>query len=177
MKLFDNGKDLIAKFDACSLIWAIKVDIFKTIQSIYQKIIITKEIEMEAVSEGLKRGYPDAKIIQEKIENKEILIIPCEKRLFENLGDGELEVISETHIEREKGINAIFITQDVKAKKLAMKNNIPAQGIEICLLEAALKKIISKEEFLIKLYKIGNEFLVPNERIIEIEIFFKKKGG
>ncbi|MHA1491335.1 MAG: hypothetical protein ACTSRI_16995 [Promethearchaeota archaeon] len=45
----------------------------------------------------------------------------------------------------------------------------------MCLLEVAIKKIITQEEFLSKLYLLATEFLIPNERIIEIEKFFDKK--
>ena len=56
-------------------------------------------------------------------------------------------------------------------------DDIPSQGIEICLLEAALKRIINKKEFLEKLYQIETEFLIPSERLIEIEKYFELNGG
>lgn len=168
---------MIAKFDACSLIWVIKVEIFNIMQNLFEKIIITSEIVNEAVNKGLQKGYPDAKIIQEKINDKEIIVIECEEKYYLNLGDGESEVLSVTQLEQKKGLNAIFITQDKKAKKIAMINNVPTQGVEICLLEAGLKKLITREEFLQKLYQLGTEFLIPNERIMEIEKYFEIKGG
>lgn len=146
-------------------------------KKIFEKIIITSEILNETVNKGLEKEYPDAKIIQEKINNKEISVMECEQKYYLNLGDGEAEVLSETQSEQKKGINAIFITQDKKAKKIAMIHQIPTQGVEICLLEAALKKIITREEFLLKLYQLSTEFLIPNERIIEIEKYFEMKGG
>lgn len=153
------------------------MEIFSVIKKLFDKIIITLEIVNETVYEGLKKGYPDAKIIQQKINDKEILVIKCNQKSYLNLGDGESEVLTETQKELKEGINVIFITQDKKAKKLAISDKIPTQGIEICLLEAALKKIITKEEFLSKLYQLGIEFLIPNERILEIEKFFELKGG
>lgn len=152
------------------------MEIFSVIKKLFDKIIITLEIVNETVYEGLKKGYPDAKIIQQKINEKEILVIKCNQKSYLNLGDGESEVLTETQKELKEGINVIFITQDKKAKKLAISDKIPTQGIEICLLEAALKKIITKEEFLSKLYQLGIEFLIPNERILEIEKFFELKG-
>jgi len=170
-------RSLIAKFDSCSLIWIIKAEIFNIMKKLFEKIVITSEIMNETVYKGLKKGYPDAKIIQDKIINKEILVLECKEKYYLNLGDGEAEVLSETQREHKKGISTLFITQDKKAKKQAMLNNIPTQGVEICLLEAALKKKITREEFLAKLYQLGTEFSIPNERIIEIEKYFEIKGG
>jgi len=58
----------------------------------------------ETVDIGLKRGYPDAKIIQDKINNKEILVIECEQIHYLNLGVGEAEVLTETQKEKKKGL-------------------------------------------------------------------------
>ncbi len=166
---------MIAKFDACSLIWVIKVEIFDLMKKLYEKIIITSEVSRETVEIGLKKGYPDAKIIQEKINNKEILVIECEQIHFLNLGVGEAEVLTETQKEIKEGYNVIFITQDKKAKNRAIINKIPTQGVEVCLLEVAIKEIITREDFLTKLYLLATKFLIPNERIIEIEKYYEKK--
>ena len=141
----------------------------------YAEIIITSEIEHETVERGLKEGYPDAKIIQQKINEGLIKVLECKEKQYLNLGDGEAEVLTETQREKKKDINAIFITQDKKAKNKAMLNEIPVQGGEVCLLESALQKKISRKFFLRKLSQLGTKFLIPNERIIEIEKYHENK--
>jgi predicted nucleic acid-binding protein len=168
---------VIAKIDACSLIWVIKTDLFPIFRELYEKIIITEEVQRETVNQGLIKGFPDSKIIQEKILNDEIEVIPIKDLISENLGKGEIEIISEAIQEINRNKPVIVLSQDKKAKQLAKKYRIDAQGVELSVAEAALKGIISEMQFFQKLQELSIKFLIPNERIMEIQKFYLENRG
>ncbi len=164
---------VIAKIDSCSLIWAVKSECFNILEKIYDKIIITREVEKETVTEGLKKGFTDAEIIQKIIRDKKISVIDTREKCGHKLGKGESETIAESMKEMKNGKIVHFLCQDNKAKKAAISDNIITQGIEISLLEAVLTEIITEQEFYEKLALFNQEFCIPIERTLEIQKFFE----
>ena len=168
---------VIAKIDACSLIWIVKTELFPIFHQMYEKIIITEEVQRETVENGLLKGFSDAKVIQTKIHNHEIEVTSVKTLIPMDLGQGEIEIISDAIEELKTQKSVVFLSQDKKAKQLAKKYQIYTQGIEVSIAEAALKGIISETMFFQKLQELSIKYLIPNERIMEIQKFYLENRG
>jgi len=87
----------VIKIDSCSLIYASKLDLWDIIIEFFDNIGILDAVYDEVVIKGKIRGKPDAFIIEKKIKEKIIQIIPAPEKMIEfHLGRGETETIIES---------------------------------------------------------------------------------
>ena len=151
------------KMDTSSLIYAVKIGIMDLIFKLFDDVIISHGVAIEATK---KRGKPDADYIWKLIKNRKIKAIEADPIDSESLGLGERTIISLAL--RENPEDYLLILDDRRARVLAGIIGIDSVPLYSILFIALNKKIIdltNAKRILIDLEKIAG---YPKERIIEI---------
>jgi len=106
--------------------------------------LITKEVEEEAVTEGKKRFYPDAFVIEKLIKNNLLKVrVPKRKlKIKESLGKGEISVLK-LHSSPRKSV--IISDDSAFIKHLESKNITFFVPSDLIILLKKLDKISLKE--------------------------------
>jgi len=158
----------VIKVDSSSLIYAIKLNLIEYIKNLYNEIIISPIVKKEVIDNVKDKGYSDA-IIAEQFLEQGIIKIHHSKTIIKNLnlGTGEIEIIS---LAKEEDCPCIL--DDIKAQKIGIKLNVNLKSIILILLELLKKKIIALKQY--------NQLLEKYARIVnlsQIELWLYKKLG
>lgn len=156
---------IVAKMDASSLIRAKKIDIIDLIKKLYGGIIITETVYEEAVEKGMRRGYRDAYELKKIIDKGVIKVIKASGLASFSLGRGEAEVIHECIREKSEGKEVLFITDDNRSAKFAARKTIDVLGIDMVLLEAVIRGVISEEYFMDKIEELVELYPMDPSRL------------
>ena len=164
---------MIMVSDSSTLILLTKISILKMVHNYYKKILIPKQVFIEAVEIGKEQNKEDALIIEKEIKDKKIIIseIINKENLNMILKDfkcnlGEAEALS---LAIDK--NATLFTDDAEAMKVCRVYDVEFITALAFLVKLINDNKIDKEESLIKfnlLSKLGyysKEIL--NEALVE----------
>ena len=154
------------KFDSCSLIEAQKLDIIPLINTLYGSICITPQVHQEAIKDNINSEIKSKLNIH--LNQQNIINIKANGILLSNLGHGEAETIAEVKNESENGEKAIYISEDKKSVRVAIKLNQRVLGLEMLLVEACVRNYLSEQEFKEKIYEFDSFHKLNLIRISEI---------
>jgi len=133
------------KLDSCSLIYVIKADLLPLVSKLYKGVRITDSVYREVVVNGKDAGYPDAMVTEAQVKRKKIEVIRFKGRkspILVGIGDGESDTIAEA---KKEGCPVLI--DDIKAKIIARKLDVPYLSTDVMLLEALVKGKITLDEF------------------------------
>jgi len=161
------------KIDSCSLIYVTKAGLIPLLQEMYGKLIITEKVFEETVTQGTKRGYPDAFLIWKYVIEGTITVIEATKEIYMKkisasnrlykLGQGEWETIIEA-----KNESCTALIDDLLARKIAKEESVTAIPIDIVLIEALIRHKLTENEFYSLLNKVSKVKALTGARIAEI---------
>ncbi len=145
--------------DSMVVIFLAKLDLIKETKTMFGKVIISKEVEKETVSDA--KIYPDAVKIRYSIDNGlvEVRVVKNMKKVEElmkdfGLGRGEAETIQLYFQENAD----LLLCDERKARKVANILNINLLGTPELVIQLFKRKFIDKrkaKESILKLEKIG----------------------
>jgi predicted nucleic acid-binding protein len=162
--------------DSGPLIRLSQTDLISKIGVLFEEIKIPSSVYQEVVIRGTEKGYSDAQIAKQAVDEKRILVVEPVKENVEHvmkavslygvqLGAGEIDAIS-------LGFDNVLIIDDENAREIANRLNIKTRGTLSLLLTMVKKEIITKRKALNALeHMIDNGFWV-SPRIIHL---FNKK--
>ncbi len=144
---------MAASSDAGPLIWLAKCDILHLLRKLYPQVLIPEAVHEEAVSRGLEKGFKDAQIIKNALEEEWIRVFKAstqftdkveavEKRLDIELGSGEREAIA---LALEKKIST-FLTNDEDAYHIGRILGLEPRGVLYLLLKGVKQGHHNKEK-------------------------------
>ncbi len=165
------------KFDSCSLIEAQKLDIIPLINSIYGTIYITPQVHKESIKDNIHSEITSK--LKKHLNQQNIINIKANGILLSNLGRGEAETIAEVKNESENGEMAVYISEDKKSLREALKMNQRVLGLEMILVEACLRNYITEREFKEKIYEFDSFHklnLIRISELFEYVRLFKSKN-
>jgi len=126
-----------------------RIDILKRV---YGKIKIAQSVYNEVVEKGLSKNAPDALLIKEHIQNKEIDVYNLKEeslkkaelieKIHPQIDKGEAETIALAIQENEKPV----LIDEKKAREAAKLNGLKPEGSLKTLIKAYQKNIITKDE-------------------------------
>lgn len=164
-----------------SLIIFGKINKLRILRGLYDLLYITKDIYEETVEEGILINAPDSRIIQKAIDNKEIKVLPLDKKYtgfskelrktYNQLGTGEADAIALALQKKQKEI----IMDERLGRQVCKLYDLKPIGTLRIVLNAYEKNII-KEKELRELIKeiIGNKFRIGADVINEFWLIFDK---
>jgi len=156
----------VIKIDSCSLIYASKLDLWDIIIEFFDNIGILDAVYDEVVIKGKIRGKPDAFIIEKKIKEKIIQIIPAPEKMIEfHLGRGETETIIESLDEKVQAL-----IDDKKALLIGSKIGVQVLNLPLIFLKAYISKKWNDTEFNKRIKQWGKITSASME-----QIYFLKK--
>jgi len=156
----------VIKIDSCSLIFVSKLDLWDIVIEIFESIGILTAVYDEVVKKGKIRGKPDAFIIEKKIKEKVIQIIPPPDKMIDfHLGKGETQTIIEALDERVQAL-----IDDKKALLIGTKLGVQVFNLPIIFLKAYISKKWNETEFDIRIKQWGKITSASME-----QIYFLKK--
>jgi predicted nucleic acid-binding protein len=164
------------KFDSCSLIEAQKLDIIPIITKLYGSIYITPQVYKESIEDNINLDITSK--LNNHLNQQNIIKIKVNGILLSNLGRGEAETIAEVKNESENNEKAIFISEDKKALRIALKLKQRVLGLEMLLVEACFRNFLSEQEFKEKIYEFDSFHklnLIRMSEIFEYVRLFKSK--
>jgi len=165
------------KFDSCSLIEAQKLDIIPLINTLYGSIYITPQVHQEAIKDNINSEITSK--LRVHLNQQNIIKIKANGILLSNLGHEEAETIAEVKNESENGEKAIYISEDKKSLRVAIKLNQRVLGLEMLLVEACCRNYLSEQEFKEKIYEFDSFHklnLIRISEIFEYVRLFKSKN-
>ena len=144
---------MTASSDAGPLIWLGKSGTLHLLRTLYTEIEIPEAVHQEAVTRGLEKGYEDAQVIQQAIEEGWIRVHrtskqftdkveSAERRLHIELGTGEREAIA---LALEKEI-IIFLTNDEDAYQVGTRLSLEPKGVLYVLLKGVKEGWLNKKQ-------------------------------
>jgi predicted nucleic acid-binding protein len=161
------------KIDACSLIYLQKLDLIPHISRNLGDILITDEVYNEVINRGLEKGQSDAMRIKEQFDMGLIKQIEARGVMSSFLDIGEAQTLAEVKIEKDAGEKVVFISDDKKAKKEAIRNQVDMLGVDSLLVELYLKQILSADEFDEKILTFDTFHKLDLIRITELRRFIR----
>ncbi len=139
------------EIDSCSLIFVSKLDLWDIIIDIFENIAILTAVYDEVVKNGKIRGKPDAFIIEKKIKEKVIQIIPSPDKMIEfHLGKGETETIIEALDEKVQAL-----IDDKKALLIGSKLGVQVFNLPLIFLKAYISRKWNDTEFDLRIRQWG----------------------
>jgi len=144
---------LAACSDTGPLIWLGKCKNLVILKKLFSKVVISEAVYEEAVLRGIEKGFEDARLIAEAIEEGWIGVYKAsrqfmdrveaaESRMDIELGRGERETIA---LALERG-TSILITDDEDAYQMAKSLGINPKGTLYVLLESVKKGYLNKQQ-------------------------------
>lgn len=141
---------MTASIDAGPLIWLAKCDLLNLLKNYYLTIVISEAVYKETVTRGLEKGYDDAKVINEAVEEKWITIHAVSREsiqrvnIIENqigitLGLGEREAIA---LAIEKKVP--FLTDDEDTHRIGKALGLDPKGVLYVLMRSVREGLIDK---------------------------------
>ncbi|MBI2672308.1 hypothetical protein HYX16_05220 [Candidatus Woesearchaeota archaeon] len=133
-------------------------------------IIISKEVEREAIEKGKEKKYPDAYHIEEKIRNNLINVKEVKDQNKVNI------IMKDFNIEKGESESIVLFSQEkanllLTDDKLAFNAcksiDIPATGALALITESYNKKIINKEEAINMIKILAKEGRYKNQLIFQ----------
>ncbi len=143
---------MTASIDAGPLIWLAKCGLLNLLKKYYPTIVTSEAVYNETVTRGLEKGYDDAKVINEAVEEKWITVHTVssesiqrvnniEKQIGITLGLGEREAIA---LAIEKKIP--FLTDDEDAHRLGKALGLDPKGVLYVLLRSVRDGFMDKTQ-------------------------------
>lgn len=144
--------------DASPLIVLSKIDKVELLPRLYGRVLITPRVWEEAVSVGKAIGARDAVLLEKFVQESaftRIKLKTAEKKLAKELrksgtGDGEAEVLA---VARSRKALAILDDKDARAAALGL--GIDHVGIAGIFYEAFIRELVTYQELLELLEKLG----------------------
>jgi len=167
------------KFDACSLILSQKLDVIPRLHEAFGTIFITTAVNEEAINQ--KKNPRSGKSIENFVVQGIIKNVIPRGILISSLGQGESETLAETKTEVDNSEEAIYVTDDKKAKKEAIRLGLDVLGLDSLLVELVLLDKITEDEFDTMLTALDKIHKLDLIRITELRRFVRlvknrKKG-
>lgn len=140
--------------DTVVLIHLAKLGILEKTCDLFKQVYIPKLVEQEAIKEN---KYPDAKLIQEAISTKKIIVKKIindkliKKANSYNIQKGEAEVVALYWQENAD----LIATDDNNVRKKRLMLNLNIIGTPLILLKLYQKNIITKKDYLIKIIELS----------------------
>lgn len=139
--------------DTGPLIWLGKCRILELLNKLFSKVVISETVYEEAVLRGIEKGFEDARLIANALEEGWIGVYKASKQFADKveaaesklnieLGRGERETIA---LALERRIS-ILLTDDEDAYHVAKSLGINPKGTLYVLLESVKKGHINKEQ-------------------------------
>lgn len=152
--------------DAGPLIWLAKCGVLNLLNKLYPEVVIPEAVYEEAVTRGIEKGYTDAQVIKNAIEEGWIKVLrPSgqftdsveaeEVRLGTDLGEGEREAMA---LALEKR-TLVFLTDDEDAHRTGKALGLEPKGVLYLLLKGAMDGHLDKEKAAESLGKMLDEGL------------------
>lgn len=147
------------------LIHLAKVSLINILKELYNQVLIPLEVKIEAIDKGKEKGFPDAILIEEALNEGWIKVInvkPSKKfsTLAEIAGlhEAEIKVI---WLAYKRNITALL--DDDAARKFAKSLGIKVRGSLGIILEAVKKGIIAKSKALEALDRLSDIMYLSSE--------------
>lgn len=133
--------------NATSLIYLAKSGSIHLLKKLYGSILIPKEVHEEVVVKGKEKGFSDAVVIEEQIENGWIKIedIGTDEKLMEHaeeLDEGETAVIK---LAREKD-DPLLLIDDAAGRQIGISFGLDVKGTLYVILKAYKEEHLTKDE-------------------------------
>lgn len=161
------------KLDACSLIYLQKIDMIPFVAESLGDILITEEVYKEMIDRGVEKGETDAEQLKIHVDQGHIQRINARGILSASLDIGEAQTLAEVKVEQDAGESVVFISDDKKAKKEAIRNHVDMLGVDSLLVELYLKKKLTADEFDEKILLLDRFHKLDLIRITELRRFIR----
>jgi predicted nucleic acid-binding protein len=159
------------KLDACSLILSQKLDVIPRLHDTFGTIFITTAVNEEVINQ--KKNPRSGKSIENFVAQGIIKNVIPRGILISSLGQGESETLAETKTEIDKGEEAIYVTDDKKAMKEAIRLGLDVLGLDSLLVELVLLDKITEDEFDTLLTALDKIHKLDLIRITELRRFVR----
>ncbi|OLS16813.1 MAG: hypothetical protein HeimC3_51330 [Candidatus Heimdallarchaeota archaeon LC_3] len=154
------------KIDASALIYLAKIDFLAQVTDKYQPIKITQSIYDEVVTQGKKKGFSDAFIIDNFIDKGKITIEKDDAEFPSNLANldvGEISAIVSVLKTKE-----LLIIDDIKARNRAKDLEVDFLGTDGLLLDSFISNYIDYDFFEKKIYFLANLLLLKSSKVMKL---------
>lgn len=164
--------------DANTLIYLVKAnlhdDFFKLTKN--NSLLIDTSVYEEVVERGLKHNYPDALIVQEFIEKRQIAIVPVDisNTLYKYRDPGETSCAILVSKQKE---DRICISSDKRAITKFKTYDVPHSQLDIIYYHLLMQGRINQKTFFKILKKLENVHAINPERISYFHEIIHEEGN
>ena len=138
---------------------------------VFGTIFITTAVSEETINQ--KKNPHSGKSIEAFVVQGIIKTVIPRGILISSLGQGESETLAETKTEVDNGEEAIYVTDDKKAKKEAIRLGLDVLGLDSLLVELVLLDKITEDEFDTMLTDLDKIHKLDLIRITELRRFVR----
>jgi predicted nucleic acid-binding protein len=137
--------------DASPLIWLSKIGRIGLLRKLYGEVMVPEEVYREVVEEGLERGFSDALVVKDGVDEGWIRVSKLNEEKAE-LCHGMVEHASEIHLGEAQAIalareeGALLLMDESSGRAFAEAWGLRVRGTLYVLLTALRDGILSKDE-------------------------------